>query len=142
MWIKQHIHLHFYFVNNNIYYYSIYTFIWLHKYIIYIYILPPTSEGWGKVIFSVCVSIYGGGGYPRLVSIGRVPLSCPCPGVPHPDQTRVLPPIRTGWGGTPSTIRTGWRYPPVGTGGTISHQFFNRKYSEQKVEKHNSNGDK
>ena len=29
-----------------------------------VYLLPPASEGWGKVIFSVCSHLRGGGGYP------------------------------------------------------------------------------
>ena len=27
-------------------------------------LLPPASEGWGKVIFSVCSHLWGGGRYP------------------------------------------------------------------------------
>ena len=29
---------------------------------LFIYLLPPVSEGWGKVIFSVCVSFHTSGG--------------------------------------------------------------------------------
>ena len=52
--------------------------------------LPPASEGWGKVIFSVCPHLRGGG-YP-ISGLGR--------GVPHP---------RSGWwgGGVPH-LRSGW----------------------------------
>ena len=50
--------------------------------------LPPASEGWGKVIFSVCSHLWGGG-YPISGLVG---------GVPHP---------RSGWGGTPSQVWVG-----------------------------------
>ena len=34
--------------------------------------LPPASEGWGKVIFSVC-SYLEGGGVPRMAGVGVPP---------------------------------------------------------------------
>ena len=29
-------------------------------------LLPPASEGWGKVLFSVCLSVHTSGGVPHL----------------------------------------------------------------------------
>ena len=48
--------------------------------------LPPASEGWGKVLFSVCLSVHILGGGTPVRSGG---------GVPHP---------RSGEGGTPSQV--------------------------------------
>ena len=31
-------------------------------------LLPPASEGWGKVLFSVCLSVHTRGGVPHLRS--------------------------------------------------------------------------
>ena len=57
--------------------------------------LPPASEGWGKVLFSICqFTPRPGGGYPILLMGG-------------------YPPSRTGWGTPPPhTSRTGWGTPP------------------------------
>ena len=53
--------------------------------------LPPASEGWGKVLFSVCLSVHmWGRGYPSQVWRGGE--------VPHP---------RSGRGGTPSLVWMG-----------------------------------
>ena len=50
--------------------------------------LPPASEGWGKVLFSVCLSVHisGGGTHPRSGRGGEVPnpRSRWGEGVPHP----------------------------------------------------------
>ena len=62
-------------------------------------LLPPASEGCGKVIFSVCPHLRGGGDTPSQVS-GR--------GVPH---------LRSEVGGTPSQVRG---VPHVWGGGTPS----------------------
>ena len=50
--------------------------------------LPPASEGWGKVIFSVCVSVHidgerGGGRVPHPLMEGT-PFPGPGRGVPLP----------------------------------------------------------
>ena len=46
--------------------------------------LPPASEGWGKVIFSLCVSVHRGGeGYPSQVLTGGYPIPGPDGGIPH-----------------------------------------------------------
>ena len=79
--------------------------------------LPPASEGWGKVLFSVCLSVntsMGGGG-----------AEVPQPGL---DDGRGVPPGQV-WmvggdpsqvwmvGGTPGTpTMTGWSTPPTMTG--------------------------
>ena len=36
----------------------------MHSFIGELYFLPPASEGWGKVMFSVCSHLGGGGGVP------------------------------------------------------------------------------
>ena len=59
-------------------------------------LLPSASEGWGKVIFSLCVSVHTltRGEYPiRPRGGGEVP------------RSREVP--RSGWGGTPSN--PGWK---------------------------------
>ena len=76
-------------------------------------LLPPASEGWGKVIFSVCshlargypLSGLGGGGTPSQVWVGGYPISGL--GVPH---------RRSGWWGVPGVPpgqvwMVGGRYP-------------------------------
>ena len=78
--------------------------------------LPPASEGWGKVLFSVCLSVHiSGGGYPSQVWGG-----------PHPRSGQGGYPIPgLGWGGTPSQVWTGgtpqtWdRVPPDLGQGTL-----------------------
>ena len=49
-------------------------------------LLPPASEGWGKVLFSVCLSVHISGEVPQL-GIGGYP-------IPGPLGT---PLIRSGW---------------------------------------------
>ena len=97
--------------------------------------LPPASEGWGKVIFSLCVSAHtttGGGSTPSEVWMGGA--------VPHPrsEQGGGVPHPRFGWwrGGnpgyppgldgyppqdwmvyTPPPVRTGWGIPQPGLDG-------------------------
>ena len=62
--------------------------------------LPPASEGWGKVLFSVCLSVHISEGTPSQVWPG---------GLPHP---------RSGWGGgTQSQVWSGGN-PRSGQGGT------------------------
>ena len=84
--------------------------------------LPPASEGWGKVIFSLCVSVNtstGGGGTPSQVWIGGTPsqvwtgMGVPNHrsgwGVPRPRSGlggEVFHP-RSGQGGTPSQVWMG-----------------------------------
>ena len=70
-------------------------------------LLPPASEGWGKVIFSVC-SHLGGGGVPHLRSgVGRYPISGGG-GVPH---------LRSEVGGYPGQVwMVGRGYPIPGLG--------------------------
>ena len=89
-------------------------------------LLPPASEGWGKVIFSLCMSVHtltgGEGGVP-----------CPADGVggiPIPGQDRGYPISGPGWGGylhlrprmegTPSQDR-GVPHPRSGPGGTSGY---------------------
>ena len=86
-------------------------------------ILPPASEGWGKVIFSVCSHLWGGGypipgllrtlsqvcgwgGYP-IPGLGGVPHLKSGWGVPHPRSWWGVPHPRSGWGGTPSQVWVG-----------------------------------
>ena len=75
-----------------------------------LYLLPPTSEEWGKVLFSVCLSVHisGGEGVPQS---GR--------GVPHPRSGWGVPIPGLAGGGTPPQIWP-WRvpYPRSGQGGT------------------------
>ena len=57
--------------------------------------LPPTSEGWGKVLFSACVSVHTWeGGVPLSVN-GGTP-SGPDGGYPHPSQWGVPPGLDEG----------------------------------------------
>ena len=91
--------------------------------------LPPTSEGWEKVIFSLCVSVHtstgGGAGVP---SWRRIPLSQVRMGVPHPSWQGVpssqvqigVPPSQVRMGGTPSQVRMGGTPFPGQDGGTPS----------------------
>ena len=78
--------------------------MWLHPYnllFVFSYVitwfLPPASEGWGKVIFSLCVSVHTsmGGGVPQ-------------PG--HPGQVWMV-----GGGGTP--VRSAWWWGKKGLDG-------------------------
>ena len=81
-------------------------------------LLPPASEGGGKVIFSLCVSVHilMEGGTPSGQP-GGVPQSGPDWGVPHPRSGWGYPilgpdgrgiPLSQVWkGGTPSKIRMG-----------------------------------
>ena len=67
--------------------------------------LPLAPEGWGKVIFSVCVSVLTwGGGTPMRSSWGE---SC----YPHPSEPR----------GTPSFPIGGRGYPTLGLDGGTPH---------------------
>ena len=65
--------------------------------------LSPASEGWGKVIFSVCSHLRGGGGGRGSIPIRLTDNLTPCPGqnwmgVPSPP-----PLVGTGWGTLPSS---------------------------------------
>ena len=84
-------------------------------------LLPPASEGWGKVIFSVCPHLREEGGYPvpGLWVGGGYPIPGLGGEVPHPrSRWRGGYPIpdQDGGGGStsplPSTTRTGWGTPP------------------------------
>ena len=90
--------------------------------------LPPASEGWRKVLFSVCLSVHtsprggggylskvwmvGEGGYPSQVLMGGVPQ----PGLDGGEGTQVTPqPYLDGGGypgldggGVPPPARSGW----------------------------------
>ena len=63
-------------------------------------LLPPASEGWGKVLFSVCLSVHiSGGGVPQSGLGRRVPQS----GLGGtPSQVWVGGTPSQVWGGTPS----------------------------------------
>ena len=82
-------------------------------------LLPPASEGWGKVLFSVCLSVYISGGVPQL-GLGEYPIpglargSTPSqvwpgglPGIPPHDQFWMGYPLDLRWG----TPRPGMGYP-------------------------------
>ena len=71
-------------------------------------LLPPASEGWRKVMFSLSPP-FRGGGYPvsGLDGGGGTPSQVWTGGVPHP---------RSGWGGTPSCWQ-GVTHPRSGWGG-------------------------
>ena len=71
--------------------------------------LPPASEGWGKVLFSVCLSVHTSwGGYP-ISGLGRGG------GVSHPRSGQGgVPHPRSGRGGTPSQVWPGGY--PLGQG--------------------------
>ena len=79
-----------------------------------IVLLPPASEGWGKVIFSVC-SHLPGGGVPRPRSMGRCGTAFQVwmvggyLGYP-PGQVWMVG-VGGGTWGTP-LARSGWGYPP------------------------------
>ena len=62
-------------------------------------LLPTASEGWGEVIFSVCLSvhIYGGGGTPSGWRWGGTPFPGPCGGY-HIQLTGGVPRPRSRWG--------------------------------------------
>ena len=48
-------------------------------------LLPPASEGWGKVLFSVCLSVHIlGWGYPSQIYVGGTPSQVWVGGVPCP----------------------------------------------------------
>ena len=99
-------------------------------------LLPPASEGWGKVLFSVCLSVHTStGGTPSQVWVGvlhprsgwrgtqsqvwmeRFPI--PGLGVPHPSQVWMVeevpgvPPARSRWWGVPPPGLDGGVYPGV-----------------------------
>ena len=91
------------------------------------FLLPPTSEGWGKVIFSVCVSIHtstGGGGVPpSQVQVGGTPSQVQVGGGVPPSQVQVgggvgaYPLPRSRWG-----AGVGWGTPfpgPMGGAGAV-----------------------
>ena len=94
--------------------------------------LPPASEGWGKVIFSVCSHLRGGGvpcprpglgGYP-VPDLGWYPIpglggGYPVPGlggVPCP-RSGVVPHPRSGWGVPCPRFVWGVPHPRSGWGG-------------------------
>ena len=73
-------------------------------------LLPPASEGWGKVIVSVCMSVHRGG-YLCTPKQRYPPSPSPGQGTPFP-PAKVPPPPSWTWPGTP---------PPPGVG-TPPHQ--------------------
>ena len=78
--------------------------------------LPPASEGWGKVIFSVCQSTPGGRGYPHLLTgMGGVPRSGPddggIPNLPDGGGYSILP----NWGVPPSGLDSDTPPPQIRT---------------------------
>ena len=88
-------------------------------------LLPPASQGWGKVIFSVYVSVHTstGGGVPHLPmggypipgqdggypipgpDRGQYPIIGPDGGIPHPRSGWGVPHPRSGQGYPPSRMR-------------------------------------
>ena len=77
--------------------------------------LPPASEGWGKVLFSVCLSVHISGGGTPVRSRGGTPSQVwsggrgdPIPGLVG-GYPGVHPMTRSGWGTPPGT---GMGYPP------------------------------
>ena len=69
---------------------------WLYWTEVSYFLLPTASEGWGKVMFSVCPHLWGGGG-------GGTPARS-IQGVPQPRPGwGGYPPARSGWGGYPGT---------------------------------------
>ena len=80
--------------------------------------LPPASEGWGKVIFSLCVSVYTsmrGTPFPGQDEGEGTPFPCQDGGgAPLPRSGWGVPPVRTGWG-------RDMRYPFPGQDGKIPH---------------------
>ena len=72
-----------------------------------VYFLPPASEGWGKVIFSVCPHLQGGEGTPSQVWVR---------GIPHPRSGGY--PVPGLGGGTPFQV----------CGGGTSSQFWGGVY--------------
>ena len=81
-------------------------------------LLPPSSEGWGKVIFSVCVSVHTGR-YPHQVLTGGYPILPNQGGHTHPSQLGDTPIVPEG--GTPlsrSQVRMG--VPPPSRSGLRS----------------------
>ena len=83
------------------------------------FLLPPASEGWGKVIFSVCPHLGGRGGYP-IPGLGGGTLSQVCVwggGVLHPRSGWGVPCPRSGWGGTLSQVWVGGTLSKVWMGG-------------------------
>ena len=67
--------------------------------------LPPASEGWGKVIFSLCVSVHtstgggGGAGYP-------------IPGLDRGQEGYPITGLGGGYPGYPTARSGWWGYPP------------------------------
>ena len=88
-------------------------------------LLPPASQGWGKVLFSVCLSVHISGGVPQS-GLGGVPHpksgGYPIPGldgVPPSQTWDGVPPPRPGTGyprilgwGTPPDLGRGTLPPP------------------------------
>ena len=77
-------------------------------------LLPPASEGWRKVIFSVCLSVHistgRGGGYPVLPNEGEGEYPHPRSvqgGIPSKAWTRGVPHPRSRLESTPSRVQTG-----------------------------------
>ena len=85
-------------------------------------LLPPASEGWGKVMFSVCSHIWGGGGQVQLP--GGVRSSCRGRGVRSSCRGGVRsscrggsgPAARGGGGSGPASGGGGGQVQPVGGG--------------------------
>ena len=103
----------------------LYWFSWKKPVVSFLFFLPPASEGWGKVIFSLCVSVHTltEGGY--LIPIHPHPYPSLSGGVPDQalDGGGVprsslgqggYPNPSLDWGGTP-TLDGG--YPNLGLGG-------------------------
>ena len=95
-------------------------------------LLPPASEGWGKVIFSLCVSVHTlmGGGVPHLRSgwvgtpsqvwLGGYPIPGLAGGYPISGLAGGVPHLRSGWGELPHLRSGGYPISGLGRGGTPS----------------------
>ena len=98
-------------------------FLWpkIHRLSTRVLFLPPASEGWGKVLFSVCLSTSGGGvPHPRSGRGGYPIPGLGGGGVLHPRSGQGTPPD-LGWGTPPGPgmrtrdgvpPRPGMGYPP------------------------------
>ena len=73
-----------------------------------IFLLPPAFEGWGKVIFSVCPHLGGGGGGVPVPGLGEggYPVPGLGRGVPHPRSRWGVQHLRSRWG--VQHLRSGW----------------------------------
>ena len=76
--------------------------------------LPPASEGWRKVMFSLCPPFRGGGTPSQVWVGGGYPISGLGRGVPHPRSRwgGGYPIPGSGRGGTPSQVYVGGVPPP------------------------------